>query len=135
MIDFNRTGEGHIFRDFVELETVIKFQLFDETNLSFLYEFEKNLLSPVKFSESLDRSKFELSQDAIKAFDPIECIRKHAGRVIQPSDEMQDFYVGLFYQTVNLIRYYNLLHLKQRKNYILLSAALLCEKLANWQEW
>jgi hypothetical protein len=135
MIDFNRTGEGHIFRDFVELETVIKFQLFDETNLSFLYEFEKNLLSPVKFSESLDRSKFELSEDAIKAFDSIECIRKHAGRVIQPSDEMQDFYVGLFYQTVNLIRYYNLLHLKQRKNYILLSAALLCEKLANWQEW
>jgi hypothetical protein len=135
MIDFYRTGEGHIFRDFVALETTIKFQLFNEEDLGVLYEFEKIVQAPKEFSENLDRSSFPMSEDTDKVFDAIECLRKHAGRVVQPSEEIRDYYAGLFYQTMNLIRYYNLLQFKQRKYYILLSAAMLCEKLDSWQEW
>ena len=135
LIDFYRTGEGHIFRDFITLETTIKFQLYGEDDLSFLYEFEKCIQSPKRFTESIDRSGSNWSADANKAADAIENLRKYAGRVVQPSDEMRDYYAGLFYHTINLIRYYHILEFKQRKYYILLSAAMLCEKLDSWQDW
>lgn len=135
LIDFYRTGEGHIFRDFIALETTVKFQLLAEEEMSILYEFEKAIQAPREFTERLERSNLPISEEINKAFDAIDCLRRHAGRVVQPSEEMQDYYAGLFYQTMNLIRYYSLLQFKQRKYYILLSAAMLCEKLINWQEW
>lgn len=135
MIDFYRTGDGHIFRDIVALETTIKFQLFQEDDLKVLYQFEKCVQEPKKFTGVFDRSNFKNSEDANKAFDAIECLRNFAGRVVQPSEDMRDYYAGLFYQTLNLIRYYQILQFKQRKYYILLSAAMLCEKLENWENW
>ena len=131
MIDFFRTGEGHILRDFVTLESVIKFQLLDEETLEALYEFEKALLTPVNFAEELALPQIQVSNEMNKAFEAVKCLRRLAGKVIQPSQDMRDYYAGMFYHTLNLIRYYHLLQLRRRKYYILLSAAMLCQKLEN----
>lgn len=129
MIDFSQTGDGHISRDFVTLESVIKFQLLEEESLRALYEFEKAILSPDSLTDSLRLPQIPMSTQMAKAFTVIEHLRELAGTVIQPSKEMHAYYAGLFYHTLNLIRYYHLLRLKRRKHYILLSAAMLCEKL------
>jgi CheY-like chemotaxis protein len=135
MIDFSRAGEGHIFRDFVALESTIKFQLLEEESMDALYAFEKAIQSPTRFSDSPDRPRIHMSDEMHKSFETLECLRRMAGRVIQPSEDMRDYYAGLFYYTLNLIRYYHLLQRKRRKYYILLSAAMLCEKLDSWEDW
>jgi CheY-like chemotaxis protein len=129
MIDFGRTGEGHIARDFVTLESVVKFQLLEEESLEALYEFERALLAPGSFGEDLAPPRRLRTEPVAKAFEVVACLRRLAGSVIQPSQDIRAYYAGLFYHTLNLIRYYRLLQLKRRKHYILLSASMLCERI------
>ena len=55
--------------------------------------------------------------------------------VVRPDNDMLEYYVGLFYQTLNLLSCYHLLKRKPeaRREYVLLSAAMLCDKLMAWQ--
>jgi CheY-like chemotaxis protein len=129
LIDFFRTGEGHITRDFVTLESVIKFQLMEEESLQALCEFEKAILAPNSFHEELTPPQITMSAPMTKALTTIGHLRKLAGNVVQPSHDICDYYAGLFYHTLNLMRYYHLLQQKRRKYYILLSAAILCQRL------
>jgi hypothetical protein len=129
MIDFFRTGNGHILRDFVALESVIKFQLLEEENLKGLYELEKAIITPNSFADKLAPPDIPMSDAIAKAFTCIEHLRELAGKVVQPGQDIHEYYAGLFYHTLNLLRYYHLLQLKRRKHYILLSAAMLCSRL------
>jgi CheY-like chemotaxis protein len=129
MIDFSRTGDGHILRDFIELESVIKFQLLDNETLTALYEFEKAILAPTRFDEKLILPERTITEEMAKAFSIVEHLRALAGKVVQPRQDMEEYYAGLFYHTLNLIRYYHLLKASNRKSYILLSSSLLCDRL------
>jgi CheY-like chemotaxis protein len=138
LIDFAKTGKGHITRDFVTVESVIKFQLLREKDLSNLYAFERALLAPDQFTDALSPPDISMSSEMEKAFLVIQYLRGLAANVVQPSVGMSDYYAGLFYNALNLMRYYHLLKMKQKKYYILMSAALLCEKLErlsghNWE--
>lgn len=131
LIDFYRTGEGHILRDFIELETTIKFELLDVEDLGALYEMEIALLTPDRFSELPEFSNSSRNKELAKAFSVVCALRSMAHDVVRPDNAMLQYYVGLFYHTLNLIRYYWLLRRepKARKRYIFLSASMLCEKL------
>lgn len=132
LIDFARTGEGHILRDFIELETDIKFSLLSETSWPILYEFELALASPRRFGE-LQGLPCPFTQEELrKAFEAIKTLRRLAHDVVKPSDDMYEYYCGLLYQTLNIVRLRKISPFHKR--HALLSAALICEQLDNWHK-
>src|SRR5262249_33941733 len=50
LIDFYKTGLGPTCRDFVELESIIKFELLHMPNLAQRYQLELDLLAPLNLS-------------------------------------------------------------------------------------
>jgi CheY-like chemotaxis protein len=132
LIDFARTGEGHILRDFIELETDIKFSLLPETPWHTLYEFELMLASPRRFGEVPELPCPFIQEELGKAFEAIKTLRRLAHDVVKPIDDMYEYYCGLLYQTLNIIRLHKISPFHKR--YALLSAALICERLDNWRK-
>lgn len=128
LIDFFRTGYGHILRDFVELEADIKFNYLETSNIEALYEFEKSLVSPKEFDEQYN-FKSNISE-LDKAFAVIKGLRDLAHSVVEPGNDIWEYYIGLLYHTINIIRYPNLR--KERLRHALLSASLICERLEKW---
>ena len=58
-IDFARARKSHALRDFVELETDIKFALLPVTDLNVLLPFEQALLEPVTLRQPLPDRLFD----------------------------------------------------------------------------
>ena len=129
LIDFARTGEGHILRDFIELESDIKFALLDETDIPTLCGFELALLSPSRLAEEPHFSDVFDRYPLRKAFEVICDLRKLAFS-FYPAADMREYYQALLCQTLNVIRLKNIVPLKKR--HALLAAALTCERLQNW---
>jgi len=129
LIDFARTGEAHILRDFAELESDIKFALLDEADVTTLCDFELALLSPdhldddSNLGDRFDRIRVK------KAFTVVCGLRKLASRFYLAAD-IQEYYQALLYQTLNVVRLKHIGPLK--KQHALLAAALICERLQNW---
>lgn len=94
LIDFFKTGWGPILRDFGELETVIRFELLQTSNLTALYEFEKAILSPKGFDQSIPfQNRFGL-EELDKALKALSLLRFLAQGVYESTD-MYEYYIGL----------------------------------------
>jgi CheY-like chemotaxis protein len=132
LIDFARTGEGHILRDFIELETDIKFSLLPEMPWHTLYEFELTLASPRRFGEMSELPRPFTQEELNKASEAIKALRRLAHDVVKPSDDMYEYYCGLLYQTLNIVRLQKISPFHKR--HALLSAALTCERLEHWRK-
>jgi len=123
LIDFDHTGPGHIFRDFVKLESYIKFELMETENLEALSLFEDALNDP---DPSPDNTAFAARgdpDDLIKAYRVILDLRDWARiKAMQPSWSAirDEYYAGLFYQTLAILRYYSIK--KIHKKHALISA-------------
>lgn len=129
LIDFTRTGEGHILRDFIEMESDVKFALLDETSVPALCEFEVALLSPERLDQKLAPEDCFQRASLNKAFAVVSALRALASR-FYPGASMEEYYQALLYQTLNVIR---LRHIRPwKKRHALLAAALTCERLQNW---
>ncbi len=131
LIDFFRTGYGHILRDFVELEADIKFNYLATSDIETLYEFEEALTSPKKFDEPYKFENKKEIDELIKAFKVIEGLRTLAHEIVTPSNDLREYYIGLLYHTINMIRYPNIR--KEQLRHALLSASLICERLEKWK--
>ncbi len=131
VIDFFRTGWGHVLRDFVELEADIKFNCLESSDMEALYEFESSLTSPKKFDDSYKFGNKKNIDELAKAFNVIRELRTLAHSVVEPRNDITEYYVGLLYHTINKIKYQNIT--KERKKHALLSASLICEKLEKWK--
>lgn len=131
LIDFARTGEGHILRDFIELESDIKFALLDETDIPTLCGFELALLSPNRLAETLHFGDLFDRDPLRKAFEVIRGLRKLASG-FYPGADMREYYQALLYQTLNVMRLQHIGPLKKR--HALLAAALTCERLQSWSD-
>lgn len=131
VIDFFRTGWGHVLRDFVELEADIKFNCLESSDMEALYEFESSLTSPKKFDDSYKFENKRNIDELAKAFNVIRELRTLAHSVVEPGNDITEYYVGLLYHTINKIKYQNIT--KERKKHALLSASLICEKLEKWK--
>lgn len=127
LIDFYRTGYGHILRDFTQLEAVVKFILLEDESLARAYDLEEKLASLRLFSD-LDSVVYNAPNEQLeKAFRVIVKIRQLARAVVTPSDDMEEYTIGLIYHTVNTIRFYSLP--KIRRLHALMSAGLLCTQI------
>ncbi|GAB4531465.1 MAG: hypothetical protein Kow0063_10730 [Anaerolineae bacterium] len=129
LIDFYRTGPGHLFRDLIELESDVKFSLLETTDLPSLVRFESALLNAEHFNDAPTIPSFR--EPALKkAFRVVQGIRHIAGQLADPGADMLDYYQGLLLQSLAVIR---LRHIPPpKKCHAYLAAALVCERLAEW---
>jgi CheY-like chemotaxis protein len=124
LIDFYRTGIGHILRDVVELETAIKFNLTSISGLETYRQFEEYLLTQQKINRPLTP---ELAHPHYKALAAIGYLRNIADNFTGTDRDMIEYNMALLLQTLNLLR---LDIFRPQHPKILLSAAMLCEWLA-----
>jgi hypothetical protein len=129
LIDFYRSGPGHLFRDLIELESDIKFVLLDVTDLPSLLQFEAALLSAKFFSDKPTLPTFRQAE-LRKAFEVVQGIRYIAGQLVGSRTSMLDYYQGLLLQTLTIIGRRHIAPPKKRHAY--LAASLLCQRLDNW---
>jgi ActR/RegA family two-component response regulator len=129
LIDFARTGEGHILRDFIELESDIKFTLLDEVDVVALCDFELALVSPGCWDDAPHLGQ-RFDRPALnKAFAVVRGLRTLVSR-FHPMIDKKEYYHALLYQTLNIVRLSRIDPLK--KQHALLAAALICERLQDW---
>jgi hypothetical protein len=128
LIDFGRTGEGHAWRDFIELESDIKFTLVETIDLATLYDFELALLQPERLDDLASPGQIT-SPDLQKGFQVISALRRMAASATNDNNALP-YYRGLLYQTLNVARLKKID--AKKKQHALLSAALICERLEAW---
>lgn len=132
MIDFARSAESHVLRDFVELETDLKFNVLPVVDLTALLPFEQALLAPASLHNSMPVRSFSNNR-LDHAYGVISALRGIAAKILNLDGDMREYYQALFIHTLNVMR---LRHISpERKEYALLSAALICQRLDNWPEW
>ena len=124
LIDFYRTGPGHILRDAAELETAIKFNLAEIDDLAEYQRFERRLLEKTKLNEPVEVAT---RNPLYKPLSVVGHLRKLADPLAGSTNEMTEYYWGLLLTTLNLLR---LETLRPQWRKALLSAAMVCEKLA-----
>lgn len=136
LIDFERTGPGHAVRDFVELETDIKFGLteLDSAELPLFFKLECALLShsrdqwwhgAVRAPESVRRDP-----RMRRAFSAIAELRRLAANQSRYPD-FRDYYWGLLLHTLAMATLGPIS--KQARSRCKLSAALICDRLGDGQ--
>ena len=130
LIDFSQMAQGPLVRDFVALETAVKFDLMSAHDIETVYQVEKRLLAASRLSEALDSSDLEPSLQ--KAIEIISCIRHHAAKVI--GQEIEHYFGGLYFYAVARLTTYNpdVRHTRHElipTLHALLSAALICQRL------
>jgi thiamine kinase-like enzyme len=133
LIDFEDTGPGHILRDIVLLDSIVRCELLkpEEATLDERLEMEEILCSVDRFSqlESIT-DRFQTNNRAIlKAYMTAVHLRKIAHKLViqNPSDDISEYYIALFYCTINSIRFLFIPNLQRQ--HALLCASLLCERL------
>ena len=127
LIDFYRTGKGHILRDFVELETAVKFSLTQLDSYSERVQLEQLLLEQKSLQEGI---KVDYAAAYARAAQVISHLRSLAGEVLGLEREMEEYQVALLLQTLKLLSI-DFLHADERsRGQTLLAAAMICTKLA-----
>jgi hypothetical protein len=133
LIDFQRTGPGHILRDIAKLDAEVLFQLLtaEEATLEECLYMEEVLCSIEHFSQ-LEQLETELpteNQALAKTYATVVHLRTLARRLVEqnPDDDMSEYYIALLYTTVNTLRYYSLP--SRQREHALLCASLLADRL------
>jgi hypothetical protein len=133
LIDFLRTGQGHILRDVALLESATRIYLLapEEATLNERLALEEWLCTIGSFGQ-LEHMPLNAPFDnpaLAKAGAVALYLRQIAGRLVQQNAhaDLNEYHTAVLYQTLNMIRFYGL-PLQQREH-ALLSASLLVECL------
>ncbi len=133
LIDFQRTGQGHILRDIAKLDSEVLFQLLasEESTLEECLHMEEVLCSIKHFSqlEQLAANLPTENQALAKAYSTVVHLRILARKLVaqNPSDDISEYYIALFYNAVNTLRFYSLP--PRQREHGLLCASLLADRL------
>lgn len=135
-IDFERSGTGHILRDFVELEQNIVTQLVEipENELRLFYHIAMILTKPVSPSEPIVVPKFlDENEEVKKGLEVVNGLREIAQKVTGFED-MREYYWGLLLDT-SFSLVLSDAH-SSRWWRCLLFASILCTRLKEWgKKW
>jgi hypothetical protein len=126
LIDFYRTGKGHILRDFVELETAFKFSLTALEDDGARYAFEQALIEQGELGDPIACEPHAPYADAAAV---IGHLRYLAGEVLGLERSMEEYQVALLLQTLKYLTLKTLDGEPQARRQVLLAAAMLCTKL------
>ncbi len=128
LLDFTRTGPAHILRDFIELETSIKFSALESKPLVDICKFEAALESQDSLTESIPnvcKGDTELQ----KALAAIQLIRQKAAYAILPEKDIREYYIGLLFHTMINLRFLGKQSTSTKRKLILYSSWLILDKL------
>lgn len=135
LIDFQRTGLGHILRDVAQLDSEIRLVLLtqEEATLEERYHMEEALCSIAHFSQ-VDKllTMFSTQNKAVaKAYTVVVHLRTLAWKLVaqNPADEISEYYIALLYNAMNTTRFSNLP--SGQREHALLSASLLADCIAS----
>lgn len=131
LIDFTQVERGPLLRDFVSLETAIRFDLLDMIDLRERYTLERRLLDLAKLDDA--PSAEGLAPEAQRALHLIAHIRRLAASIV--GRDLRSYLVGLFFCAMKRIAAYEPERRYTRRGLVpyahgLLVAAMLYEKLA-----
>lgn len=126
LIDFFSVGFSHALRDFIKLETSVKFELTSIKNLAAHVHLEKNLLEPGSFKAEYGFRNYDDDPSLEKSFECIKHIRWLAYDLIGPKD-IWEYYIGLFFTTLKHLEFDDVPGLSRKFAFI--SAGLILEKL------
>jgi ActR/RegA family two-component response regulator len=130
LIDFYRTYESHILRDFVILETDIKYRLLPAPGWKAFRLLEETLLKidPAEPASTLDANLPVDIQKAAHVIAELRAIASEFSRGLSShKDSRKEFLISLLMATLNVVR---LRHTEEeRKLQAMLSAALICAEL------
>lgn len=110
LIDFYRTGWSHIHRDFIQLESVIRFILFEyaDATLAERYEMEQMLLQQQDFND-IDRIGVlvnKIQNRSLKHVAHLIChIRRLAGQYGRTLHGFKAYKTGLLFYCLNTIKF------------------------------
>jgi CheY-like chemotaxis protein len=133
MIDFQKTGQGHILRDLAMLDSVIRFQLLEpeEATLEERFMMEEALCHIESFSQVEQLSeRFVSSNPAImKAYFTVAHLRSLAHRFVQcnPNNDSREYDAALFYSALNALHFSSIALLQCE--HALLCASMLADRL------
>jgi|GEM_PF-3385325 len=135
LIDFERTGPGHCLRDYIELETDIKFSLMSAAieQPKLFYAFETALLGQTrdglkKAGALVPPALVRNHPEAHRVFTVITHLRQLATDRIRYPD-LRDYFWGLLFQTVFVATLSNVSDATREQ--VKLSAALICQRLGD----
>jgi CheY-like chemotaxis protein len=131
LIDFQATGQGHILRDVAQLDSEIRFFLLtpQEATLEERLQMEEALCSVERFSQVADQTLLTENPSLAKAYAVVTHLRTLAHKLVaqNPADDISEYYVALFYNAMNTLRFYGLP--SAQRVHALLCASLLAEHL------
>jgi hypothetical protein len=133
LIDFQRTGPGHILRDVAMLDTALRFQLLSpqQATLDECLTMEETLSQIKQFDqlEHVQPRSLTKNPAVAKTYETVIHMRKLAHWLTEkkPGNDMKEYSVALLYTTLNTVRFSSL-KLEQREH-ALLSASLLADSL------
>jgi hypothetical protein len=133
LIDFGRTGSGHILQDVAMLDCVIRFQLLsaEDVTLDECLRMEEALCSTSRFSEvgQLIHGFSTTNPALMKAFETVVHLRTLAQWMVdkKPEDDMCEYFVALLYNTLDTLGFSS--SYVEQHEYALLSASLLVDRL------
>lgn len=128
LLDFTRTGPAHILRDFVELETSIKFSAFAYKPLADLCKFELALESQNSLIEDIP-DICDSDPELHKALATIKLIRQKASIAMLPGKDIREYYIGLLFHTITNLRFLSKQTDPTKRKIILYSSWLILKKL------
>ncbi len=133
MIDFQSTGLGHILCDITTLDSIVRFQLLpaNGATLEERLAMEVALCGPRHFNQIDQLSTlFTTTNTALaKAFATVVHLRLLARSLVcqNPDNDISEYYVALFYNALNTLRYQNLA--TEQREHALLCASLLASRI------
>ncbi|MFN0111030.1 MAG: response regulator [Blastocatellia bacterium] len=134
LIDFGRTGLGHILRDVAELDTSIRFQLLGENDatLDERLKLEDALCRAKQFSDLQGiADNFETENTALaKVYATVIHLRKLAKKLVERNlnASIKEYNIALFYYALGHLRYYSLP--RMQREHALISASLVAESFS-----
>ena len=138
LIDFYKTGLGPIYRDFVELESIIKFELLHLPNLAQRYQLELALLAPANLSDPIQVPPVLANDpEVMKVVQIVQQLRRRAA-LASNTEDPTEYYVGLLFNALREILGFSSGHddgtcCYPRQFYAFLSAAKICQWLLGKQ--
>lgn len=124
LIDFYRTHKSHALRDFVILETDIKYRLMPESSIEMFQLLEEILLGRKKSAHAED-----LPPEMRKACHVLQTLYRIAQEIQGPNQQenRHEYLLSQLMATLNVVR---LRHIDpKRKKMALISAAMLCDEI------
>jgi len=135
VVDFGRTGLGPLVRDFVSLETSVKFDVLKGASAAERHELESCLLAVRHLGEEIDAGG--VRPEVKKALRVIGQIRSQAADVV--GFQADPYFMGLLFCAVErFLRYHPDLRYTTGEAVLfvhaLLSMGMLCQRLAAWED-